>query len=317
MILLNIGVGQQLALDNVLGVGDAILVDCLASGQLDRLLTDCARNGELIVANRRGGRLKTCTDLDSRVHANRNRDGERLAQRLGLLAEGTQVTGARGEEHGDGIRALQAQAVNSYVVFTGLDVMGVAHAHRDVGAGVLLGIGGSGHQLAHVEARIVRHVYNFLAGRHLSLSDNLRSDGVRNGVIEHEAQSLRVAIEQVTHAATTGEQADRHACAWMALHVVEYHRGPLFSGTRYRTTGADMAVYTGKLRHRIHFNIGFDKLTVNALEQLKSATQIVDLIRHCSSNSASCYPTMQTNPAIRCASPTQGSGSSLSQAWTV
>ena len=183
--------------------------------------------------------------------------------------------------------------MNSHIVFTGLDVMGVAHAHRDVGAGVLFGIGGSGHQLAHVEARIVRHVYNFLAGRRLSLSDNLRSDGVRNGVIEHEAQSLRVAIEQVTHTATTGEQADRHACAWMALHVVEYHRGTLFSGTRHRSTGADVAVYTGKLRHRIHFNIGFDKLTVNALEQLKSATQIVDLIRHCSSNSASCCPTMQ------------------------
>ena len=189
------------------------------------------------------------------------------------------MTSARDEVHRDLVLALQAQTVNRHVALARLGVGGVAHAHGDVGAGVLFGVGGSRDELADIEIGIVCLVDDLLANGLVS-PNVLHGDGVLDSVVEQEAQAPGVAIEQMADARTAGEHTDGNASARMALHVVEDHRRALFGRTHNGAARTDMTIHTRELGAGLDLDISRDQLTRDGLQKLNSATEISDLICH-------------------------------------
>ncbi len=136
-------VREQFALDHHLGTGNRARLHGQTVHQLHGLLAQAARHRQLVIADRGGGRFKTGTDFDGRIHPDTDGDGQGKPGIFCLLTERIQMA-ARDEVHGNLVPALHAEAVDSDVVFTGLRIGGIAHPQRKIGpasSGVLVGAG--------------------------------------------------------------------------------------------------------------------------------------------------------------------------------
>ena len=268
---------REVALKHVLRVGDAVLLDGEARGQLDGLAAHGAGNLELVVAERRRGGLEAGAHVDRGVQADGDGDGHVLAELLVLVEEGAEVTGAGRDPHAEGRLVLDAEAVDGDV---GRAVLGIGthgEAHGDVGAGVLGGVGGRGDELAQVEARVGRLVDDLLAVDVLAVGDH---DG-RNGLVEllaHlDAEVLLVHADELRDALAAREHADDDLGVVKALDVVEQHRGAFLGGTGDRSAGADEAVDTRHLGVGVDLGSGLEELAGLGLEIVESRAKIMNL----------------------------------------
>ena len=158
-----------------------------------------------------------------------------------------------------------------------LRVGGVAHAHGDVRAGILLRVGRRREQLSGVKARVARIVDDLLALCILVVDDD-RRNGVSDRFSQMESERSRVRVQKKPHALSAAHQADDHSCAVESPDVIEDHGGPFLGRPHHGSSRAHMAVNTRYFRMGVHLDIRFDILSGNALQQFQRRTQIADFI---------------------------------------
>ena len=186
------------------------------------------------------------------------------------------MAGAGDEVHGNLVLALQAQAVDGDVRLFCLRVRGIAQAHGDVGAGVLLGVGGGGDELPDIKALLGGVVHHLLA---LGLGGihHHRGDGVGHSPVEQLAQVFWLFTQQIAHPLAAGQHADGHSGVGVTFHVVKDHGGAFPGGAGDGAAGTHIAIHAGELGVGVHFHVGLHILPVYGLEQLQRRTQIVDV----------------------------------------
>ncbi len=148
------------------------------------------RVGGLVVAEGGGGGLEAGADGDRRVQAHVDGDGQGLAGGLGLGAEGVDVT-AGGEEDGELVPALDADAVDGDVAVAGLGVGAVEEAEAEVRAGVDGRVGGGGQEGADVEVGVGGEVHLLLAGGQRRVGGDLL------GAAHHRGMAASMASDMV------------------------------------------------------------------------------------------------------------------------
>ena len=99
-------------------------------------------------------RLKAGADLDGGIYADGNGNGQRAAQLCGTLCHGADVAGTGHQENRELVLALDAHPVDGDIAAAGIRMGGVAHAHGDIRACILGGIGGGRDQLVKIKIGI-------------------------------------------------------------------------------------------------------------------------------------------------------------------
>ena len=108
LVLGDAHVGQDLALDDDLGVGDRVLIDRDAARQHDRASAHPPGDRQLIGAQRGSRRLQAGREVNRRVQTNADRYWQRPAPGLGPGTQHVDVP-AGGENDADHVRPLHAQ----------------------------------------------------------------------------------------------------------------------------------------------------------------------------------------------------------------
>lgn len=135
---------HEVALEHVLGIGDALLRNGDAVGKLDGVAAQGAGDLQLVEAERRGGSLEAAAHVHGGIQADGNGDGHVLAALAVLVKERAQVTAARGDPHGKLVLVDAGEAMDGHVGLGAVGARAVGEAHGDVGAavdGVLVGAG--------------------------------------------------------------------------------------------------------------------------------------------------------------------------------
>ena len=251
-----VAAGQDLALDDVLGVGDGVLLDADTGDQLHRVLTQGARDGELVKAKRGRGRLKAARHGNRRVHADGDGDGQRLPKLGGPLGHGADVAGAGLQENRKLVLPLDAHAVDRHIRKPGVRVGGIAHAEGDIGPRVHRRVRRRGDQLIQVKIRLGSQMHHLLA-RGGAIHD-YRLDGIVGAASHQMGQLLFFAAEELRHPLAAGHHADHDAGAGMTLDVMEHHGRAVDLGrTLDGAARAHVAVDAGELRRGVNFNVRF------------------------------------------------------------
>ena len=73
-----VAAGENLSLNNILGVGNSVFVDRHALDKLHWTLAERSGDGQFIETQRRSRRLKAGSHFNGRVHTDGNGDGQRL-----------------------------------------------------------------------------------------------------------------------------------------------------------------------------------------------------------------------------------------------
>ena len=254
-----VAAGQDLALDDILRVGDGVLLDGNTGDQLHGMLPKRARDGEFVKAKGRRGRLKAARHGNRRIHTDGDGDGQRNPQLSGPFGHGADVAGAGLQEDGQLVFALDTHAVDGHIGKPGVRVRGIAHAERDVRSRVHRRIGWRGHQFEEVKVRVGSQMHHLLT-RGGAIHD-YRLDGIVGAASHQMGQLLFFAAEEPGHAFAAGHHADHNAGVGMSFDVVKEHgravdlRGPLDRAAR-----THIAVYAGKLRRRIDLDLRLNEL---------------------------------------------------------
>ena len=268
---------HEVALEHVLGIGDALLRNGDAVGKLDSVAAQGAGNLQLVEAERCGGSLKTAAHVHGGVQTDGDGDGHILATLAVLVKERAQVTAAGGNPHGKLILVDAGEAVDGHVGLGAIGARAVGEAHGDVGAAVDGRVGGSGNDLAQVKALVGRLVHDLLAVDMLALGDLLGRDQVLEALTDLEAQVLLVQIEQGGNALAAGKHADADLGIVKALDVVEDHRRTLFGRTHNGAAGTDVAIDARDLGVRVDLGVGLEQLARHLAQKVECGAQVVDL----------------------------------------
>ena len=268
---------HEVALEHILGVGDALLRNGDAVGELDGMAAQGAGDLQLVKAERRGGSLEAAAHVHGGVQTDGDGDGHILAALAVLVKEGAQVTAARGDPHGELVLVDAGEAVDGHVGLGAVGARTVGEAHGDVGAAVDGRVGGGGNDLAQVEALVGRLVHDLLAVDVLALGDLLWRDQVLEALADLEAQVLLVQIEQGGNALAAGEHADADLGVVKALDVVEDHGRALFGRAHDGAAGADVTVDARDLGIGIDLSVGLEQLVRHLAQKVERGTQVVDL----------------------------------------
>ena len=268
---------HEVALEHVLGIGDALLRNGNAVGKLDGVAAQGAGNLQLVEAERRGGSLEAAAHVHGRVQTDGDGDGHVLAALAVLVKERAQVTAARGNPHGELVLVDAGEAVDGHVGLGAVGARAVGEAHGDVGAAVDGRVGGSGNNLAQVKALVGRLVHDLLAVNVRTLGDLLRRDQVLEAFTDLEAQVLLVQVEQGGNALAAGKHADADLGIVKALNVVEDHRRTLFGRTHNGAAGADVTVDARDLGIGIDLGVGLEQLARHLAQKVECGAQVVDL----------------------------------------
>ena len=268
---------HEVTLEHVLGIGDALLRNGDAVGELDGMAAQGAGNLQLVEAERRGGSLEAAAHVDSGVQADGDGDGHVLAALAVLVKECAQVTAARGNPHGELVLVDAGEAVDGHVGLGAVGARAVGEAHGDVGAAVDGRVGGSGNDLAQVKALVSRLVHDLLAVDVRALGDLLGRDQVLEALTDLEAQVLLVQVEQGGNALAAGKHADADLGIVKAPDVVEDHRRTLFGRTHNSAAGTDVAIDTRDLGIRIDLGVGLEQLARHLAQKVERGAQVVDL----------------------------------------
>ena len=267
---------HEVALEHVLGIGNALLRNGDAVGKLDGVATQGAGNLQLVEAERRGGSLEAAAHVHGGVQADGYGDGHVLAALAVLVKERAKVTAARGDPHGELVLVDAGKAVDGHVGLGAVGARAVGEAHGDVGAAVDGRVGRSGDDLAQVKA-LVRLVHDLLAVDVRTLGDLLGRDQVLEALADLEAQVLLVQIEQGGNALAAGKHADADLGIVKTLDVVEDHRRTLFGRTHNGAAGTDVAIDARDLGIGIDLGVGLEQLARHLAQKVECGAQVVDL----------------------------------------
>jgi hypothetical protein len=151
---------QQPALDHDLGAGRHPHLAGLAARHRQRRAMQAAGDGELVEVDRRDGlRRQRGQRIDADHHGHR----QRLARALGRLEERMQV--ARQHQDAEPVAAVDLNAVDRHVLHPGGRVARDHQAGGDVGAAVVLAVGGNRQQRTDIQRGIgAKVVHDLLAG---------------------------------------------------------------------------------------------------------------------------------------------------------
>ena len=268
---------HEVALEYVLGIGDALLRNGDAVGKLDGVATQGAGDLQLVEAERRGRSLEAAAHVHGGVQADGDGDGHVLAALAVLVKECAQVTAARGNPHGELVLVDAGEAVDGHVGLGAVGARAVGEAHGDVGAAVDGRVGRSGDDLAQVKALVGRLVHDLLAVDVRTLGDLLRRDQVLEALADLEAQVLLVQVEQGGNALAAGKHADADLGIVKALDVVEDHRRALFGRTHNGAAGTDVAIDARDLGIGIDLGVGLEQLARHLAQKVECGAQVVDL----------------------------------------
>ena len=268
---------HEVALEHVLGIGNALLRNGDAVGELDGVAAQGAGDLRLVEAERRGGSLEAAAHVHGGVQTDRDGDGHILAALAILVKERAQVTAARGDPHGELVLVDAGEAVDGYVGLGAIGARAIGEAHGDVGAAVNGRVGGSGNDLAQVKALVGRLVHDLLAVDVLALGDLLRGDQVLEALADLEAQVLLVQVEQGGNALAAGKHTDADLGVVKALDVVEDHRRTLFGRAHDGAAGANVTVDARDLGIGINLSVGLEQLARHLAQKVERGTQVVDL----------------------------------------
>ena len=268
---------HEVALEHVLGIGNALLRNGDAVGKLDGAAAQGAGDLQLVEAERRGGSLEAAAHVHGGVQADGDGDGHILAALAVLVKERTQVTAARGDPHGELVLVDAGEAVDGYVGLGAIGARAIGEAHGDVGAAVNGRVGGSGNDLAQVKALVGRLVHDLLAVDVLALGDLLGGDQVLEALADLEAQVLLVQVEQGGNALAAGKHTDADLGVVKALDVVEDHRRTLFGRAHDGAASTDVTVDARDLGIGIDLGVGLEQLARHLTQKVERGTQVVDL----------------------------------------
>ena len=268
---------HEVALEHVLGIGDALLRNGDAVGKLDGVAAQGAGDLKLVEAERRGGSLEAAAHVHGGVQADRDGDGHVLAALAVLVKERAQVTAAGGNPHGELVLVDAGEAVDGHVGLGAVGARTIGEAHGDVGAAVDGRVGGGGNDLAQVKALVGRLVHDLLAVDVRTLGDLLGRDQVLEALADLEAQVLLVQVEQGGNALAAGKHADADLGIVKALDVVEDHRRTLFGRTHNGAAGADVTIDTRDLGVRVDLGVGLEQLARHLAQKVERGAQVVDL----------------------------------------
>ena len=268
---------HEVALEHVLGIGNALLRNGDAVGKLDGVAAQGTGDLQLVEAERRGGSLEAAAHVHGGVQTDGDGDGHILAALAVLVKERTQVTAARGDPHGELVLVDAGEAVDGHVGLGAVGARAVGEAHGDVGAAVDGRVGGSGDDLAQVKALVGRLVHDLLAVDMLALGDLLGRDQVLEALADFEAQVLLVQVEQGGNALAAGKHADADLGIVKALDVVEDHRRALFGRAHNGAAGTDVTIDTRDLGVRVDLSVGLEQLARHLAQKVERGAQVVDL----------------------------------------
>ena len=281
LVLLHTHTRDDLALDDVLCICNRHLLHGNAAAQFYRLFPQCTRNGKLIVTERCCRRLETGTDLNRRINTDTDGNRKCLSQFLRAVCHCADVACARGEENRKLVFSLNAETVNRHIMQSGVRMGGVAHAERDVRAGIIRRIRRRRDETVQIKIGIGRQMYHFLAWRR-ALKFN-RCNRLFYAVIQHFSKTLRLAVQQGSHAFPACQNTNRNAGVRVPFYVAKNHRRAFFRRTLYGPARTDVTVNTGKLRHRINLNVCLGKLSRHISQSFQRTTQISYFFSHSSS----------------------------------
>ena len=267
---------HEVALEHVLGIGNALLRNGDAVGKLDGVAAQGAGDLQLVETERRGGSLEATAHVHGGVQTDGDGDGHVLAALAVLVKERAQVTAAGGNPHGELILVDAGEAVDGHVGLGAVGARAVGEAHGDVGAAVDGRVGGSGNNLAQVKALVGHLVHDLLAVDVRTLGDLLRRDQVLEALADLEAQVLLVEVEQGGNALAAGKHADADLGIVKALDVVEYHRRTLFGRTHNGAAGTDVAIDARDLGVRVDLGVGLEQLARHLTQKVERGAQVVD-----------------------------------------
>ena len=268
---------HEVALEHVLGIGDALLRNGDAVGKLDGVAAQGTGDLQLVKAERRGGRLEATAHVHGGIQADGDGDGHVLAALAVLVKERAQVTAAGGNPHGKLILVDAGEAVDGHVGLGAVGARAIGEAHGDVGAAVDGRVGGSGDDLAQVKALVGRLVHDLLAVDVLALGDLLGGDQVLEALADLEAQVLLVQVEQGGNALAAGKHTDADLGVVKALDVVEDHRRTLFGRAHDGAASTDVTVDARDLGIGIDLGVGLEQLARHLTQKVERGTQVVDL----------------------------------------
>lgn len=127
---------------------------------------------------------------------------------------------------------------------SGVRMGGVAHAERDVRAGIIRRIRRRRDETVQIKIGIGRQMYHFLAWRR-ALKFN-RYNRLFYAVIQHFSKTLRLAVQQGSHAFPACQNTNRNAGVRVPFYVAKNHRRAFFRRTLYGPARTDVTVNTGK-----------------------------------------------------------------------
>ena len=268
---------HEVALEHILGIGDALLRNGDAVGKLDGVAAQGAGDLQLVKAERRGGRLEATAHVHGGVQADGDGDGHVLAALAVLVKERAQVTATRSDPHGELVLVDAGEAVDGHVGLGAVGARAISEAHGDVGAAVDGRVGRSGNDLAQVKALVGRLVHDLLTVDVRTLGDLLGRDQVLEALADLEAQVLLVQVEQGGNALAAGKHADADLGIVKALDVVEDHRRTLFGRAHNGAAGADVTVDARDLGIGIDLSVGLEQLARHLAQKVERGAQVVDL----------------------------------------
>ena len=268
---------HEIALEHVLGIGNALLRNGDAVGKLDGVAAQGAGDLQLVEAERRGGSLEAAAHVHGGVQADGDGDGHVLAALAVLVKERAKVTAAGGDPHGELVLVDAGEAVDGHVGLGAVGARAIGEAHGDVGAAVDGRVGGSGDDLAQVKALVGRLVHDLLAVDVRTLGDLLWRDQVLEALADFEAQVLLVQVEQGGNALAAGKHADADLGIVKALDVVEDHRRALFGRAHNGAAGTDVTIDTRDLGVRVDLSVGLEQLARHLAQKVERGAQVVNL----------------------------------------
>ena len=263
----------DLTLNDIFRIGNGVFADCQAGAQLHRTLAQRTGNAQFIEAQGGRGGFKASGHLDGGVYADRNADGQRLAQFGSTLCHGTDMAAARLQENGQLVLGLDAHPVDGHIRAARVRMGGITHPQRDVRTGIHRRIGGRGHQLEQVKFRVGGTVHHFLT-RGRFVGDN-GLNGVLGTLTEQIAQFLLLHAKQVGYPLAAGQHANGNACVRVSRDIMKHHGWAVHLGRAHHGAArAHIAVHTGKLCLRVYLHICFHQLTRCLAQHVQGGTQV-------------------------------------------
>ena len=184
----------------------------------------------------------------------------------------------RREENRKFVFSLNTETVNRHIVQPGIRVRSVTHAKRDVRACVIRRVGRCRDEAVQIKIGIRRQMHNLLTRRR-TLKFHW-CNRLFHAVIQHFPKILRLTVQKCSHTLPARQDTDRNTCVRVAFDIAENHCRSFFRRTFYRSARADIAVNSGKLRHRINCNIRLGKLSRHIFQSFQRTAQISYFFSH-------------------------------------